>query len=131
MLSDSILDGFEWASYIYVGDSPCQVRPLAGLTVGERSISCMRLGDSNRGKAFNLVNPSRDLVLNIALNEGDCTNSCSKMPFLFCTDGHASPLKECHCFVEIAVLDYEPGLGGIGYNSHNQGQFRRCDPTKS
>ena len=111
MLSDSILNRFEQVSY--VGDGLCKVRPLACLTVGERSISCVWLGDSNRGKAFNFVNPSRDLAFDIALNEGVCANSCSKVPFLFRSDGHARPLEECRCFLEIAVLDYEPGLGGI------------------
>ena len=71
------------------------------------------LGDSNKGKAFNFENPSRDLAFDIALNEGVCANSCSKVPFPFRSDGHARPLEECRCFLEIAVLDYEPGLGGI------------------
>ena len=63
---------------------------------------------------FNFVNPYRDLAFDIALNEGVCANSCSKVPFPFRSDGHARPLEECFCFLEVAVLDYEPGLGGIG-----------------
>ncbi len=76
------------------------------------SYTLMWLGDSNRGKAFNFVNPSRDLAFDIALNEGVCANSCSKVPFPFRSDGHTRPLEECCCFLEVAVLDYEPGLGG-------------------
>ena len=79
----------------------------------ECCIGCMWLRDGNRREFLNFMDPFGDLTLNIPFNEGVCANSCSKVSFPFYSDGNASSLESCSCFLKVALFHYQAGLGGI------------------